>query len=456
MKVLLSGATGLIGQAVGQELVRRGHSVIALTRNTAKAKATLTFPCEIREWKNFDVAPQLKAEDKVDVVIHLSGESVADKRWSAEQKAQIKDSRVIGTRTLVQTFEARNEKLKAWVQGSAIGLYGDNGDQVVGEDHAAGSDFLAVVVKEWEAEADAYAAKAKHRIVSIRTGIVLSAHGGALAKLFDIFHRGVGGRIGDGQQYMSWIHIKDIANLFVMAAENDQVSGAINGSAPEPVTNKELTTKLSHALGRIEFLPVPTMALKLALGEMSQAILSSTRAKSRAQDLGFKFEYANFDSALADLCRGMDDGSRVLESEQFVVQPLDKVFEFFSSAHNLEELTPPFLNFKVLESSTKEIEQGTLIDYKLALHGVPLKWRTLIESWDPPRSFVDTQLSGPYTKWHHTHTFEKLGHGTLLRDRVVFKLPLGLAGDLAASWKVVGDVKTIFDFRHKKILELFA
>ncbi len=455
MNVLLSGATGLIGQAVGQELVRRGHSIIALTRNTAKAKATLTFPCEVREWKNFDVAPLLKPDDKIDVVIHLSGESVADKRWSAEQKEKIKNSRVIGTRNLARAIEARGEKLKAWVQGSAIGLYGDTGDKVVGEDQPPGSDFLSGVVKEWEAEADSFAGRAGHRIATIRTGIVLSAHGGALAKLFDVFHRGVGGRLGDGQQYMSWIHLNDIVNLFVFVTENE-VSGPINGTAPKPATNKELTSQLAHALGRIEFLPVPKIALKLALGEMSQAILASTKAKTRAQDLRFKFQFEKLDDALADLCKGMSDGSRVVESEQFVNDSLEKVFEFFSSANNLEELTPPFLNFKVLETSTKKIEEGTLIDYQLSLHGLPLKWRTLIEKWNPPREFVDTQLSGPYTKWHHTHTFEKLGHGTLIRDRVVFKLPLGLAGDLAASWKVVGDVNAIFDFRHKKILELFS
>ena len=455
MNILLSGATGLIGQAVGQELVRRGHSVIALSRSVVKAKETLTFPCEIREWKNYDVAPQLEANDKVDVVIHLSGESVAEKRWSTEQKEKIRNSRVIGTRNLIQALESRSEKLKAWVQGSAIGLYGDTSDQVVGEDQAPGSDFLAKVVKDWEAEADSYAQKAKHRIVKIRTGIVLASNGGALTKLFDVFHRGVGGRLGDGQQYMSWIHLNDIVNLFVFAAENVKVSGAVNGTAPEPVTNKELTSKLASALGRSEFLPVPKIALKLAMGEMSEVLLASTRAKSRAQDLGFKFQFEKLEDALADLCRGMDDGSRVIESEQYVDESLEKVFEFFSSANNLEALTPPFLNFKVLESSTKDIGQGTLIDYQLSLHGIPLKWKTLIDQWDPPHKFVDTQLRGPYTKWHHTHTFEKLGKGTLIKDRVEFKVPLGLAGDLTTSWKVVGDVNTIFAYRHKKILELF-
>lgn len=456
MKVLLTGATGLIGQAVGQELVRRGHQVIALSRDAKRAKETLTFPCEVRTWRGYNQAPQFEKQDTFDTVIHLSGESIAEKRWSAEEKKKIRDSRIVGTRTLAEAVAKQGVQLKTWVQGSAVGYYGDQGDTWLGEDAKAGNDFLAEVVKDWEAEAEKFQKQSGHRLVSIRTGIVFSAQGGALTKLFDVFHKGIGARLGDGKQFMSWIHITDIANLFVFAAEKEAVSGAVNGTAPEPVTNAELTSKLAHAMGRSEFIPVPKFALKVALGEMSQALLGSTRAKSRAAELGFQFHFKTLDSALADLCEGMSDRSRVLQVEQFVAKPIEEVYPFFSSEKNLEVITPAFLNFKVLDSSTEKVQKDTLINYKLSIHGIPVKWKTLIETWEPPHRFVDTQLSGPYQKWHHTHAFEKLGNGTLLRDRVLFKLPLGQVGDLAAGWKVMSDVQQIFKFRRTKILELFA
>ena len=454
MKVLISGATGLIGQAIGQELVRRGHSVVALSRDIERARMQLSFPCEIRKWKHFSESPEFLAGDKFDSVIHLSGESVADKRWSVEQKKIIYDSRVVGTRVLAEAL--RDRGVKTWVHGSAIGLYGDAQDQWVSEESPAGNDFLASVVKDWEAEAIKAQNSLSVRLTMIRTGIVLSSQGGALAKIFDIFHRGVGGSLGDGKQYMSWIHIYDLVNLFLFALENREVSGAINGSALHPVSNKEFTSTLARAMGHREFIATPKFALKLALGEMANVVLASVRAKTKADSLGFKFKFTKLDEALEDLCRGMNDKSRVLEAEQFINRPLNEIFEFFSDEHNLEELTPPFLNFKVLGSTTEKVQKGTLIDYQLSLHGIPMKWKTLIKEWDRGKSFIDEQLKGPYEKWHHTHEFESLGNGTLIRDRVLFKLPLGALGDTAASWKVIGDVNNIFKFRRSKIVELFG
>lgn len=283
MNVLLSGATGLIGQAVEKELIRRGHTVFRLSHR----------------------APKMP-DDNVDGVIHLAGEPIADKRWTKKQKEKIRDSRVVGTRTLAQALESRGDKIKIWVQGSAIGFYGDTKDKLVGEVQGPGSDFLAEVVRDWEAEAESFAHKTKTRLVKIRTGIVLSNDSGAFPKLLSIFRKGVGGRLGNGQQFMSWVHINDIANLFAFALESREVSGPINGTAPSPVTNQELTAKLAKAVGKREFFAVPEIALKLALGEMSSALLASTRATSRAAGLGFKFKFENFDAALADLARAWE------------------------------------------------------------------------------------------------------------------------------------------------------
>lgn len=301
MKVLLSGATGLIGQAIGEELVRRGHSVTSLVRNLEKAKSTLSFKCELREWRSFEVEPKLLASDSFDSVIHLAGEPVAEKRWTTDQKKKIYDSRVIGSRVLAAAIQKQKIKLESWVQGSAIGIYGDAGSAWLDEDSVAASDFLAKVVQDWENEANQFAVAGGYRLVKIRTGIVLATESGALAKMLKVFKLGVGGKLGSGEQFMSWIHIDDIAGLFIFAAENSGVSGVINGVAPNPVTNKELTTKLAGVVGKREFLPVPKLALKIALGELATALLASARVRSRASKFGFKFKFETLAQALEDL-----------------------------------------------------------------------------------------------------------------------------------------------------------
>lgn len=173
--------------------------------------------------------------------------------------------------------------------------------------------------------------------------------------------------------------------------------------------------------------------------------------------MGFKFEHPEFVKAIRELCEPLQHGQHEFVSEQWVPKKPEEIFPFFSLETNLERLTPPFLSFKVIGKSTPEIREGTLIDYKLSLHGLPVKWRTRIESWQPERfRFVDTQLKGPYRTWHHTHEFLPLAGGTLIRDRVLYKLPLGFFGDVAAGWKVSGDVGQIFDFRRGIIQTLFG
>jgi uncharacterized protein len=463
MRILITGATGLIGKEVGKLLAESGHEIHAVSRNPARAKMELPFPAKVFAWKGESEAFPQEALDGVDGVVHLAGEPIAENRWTEERKIRILNSRVLGTRRLVDAIAQNagtSARLKVFVHGSAIGFYGSRGDEPLSEEASKGEGFLAEVVSDWEAEADRVAAVAQApdlRLVKVRTGIVLSRYGGALAKMLPVFQKGLGGKLGSGQQWMSWIHIEDMARLLVFCVENEDSKGVINGTAPEPARNERFTVALARGLGRPVFLPVPEAALKIMFGEMSQALLGSQRAlPERALELGFQYRHPELVPALEELGSSLKGGHHEMLAEQWVPHKPEEVFPFFCSELNLESLTPKFLNFKVMGKSTEKIEEGTLIDYRLSLHGIPMKWRTRIEQWQPNHKFVDVQLKGPYRKWHHTHEFIPFAGGTLLRDRVLYKLPMGWFGDTAGAWKVEGDVGRIFAFRRQQIDQMFG
>lgn len=453
MKIAVTGATGFIGQRLVRELLSLRHEVVALTRNPQHAQAKLPVRCTILAWDPASGQVDANPLDGCAAVIHLAGEGVADKPWTAARKQQILDSRVQATRTLIRALaelpaERRPHTL---VAASAIGFYGERGDEILTEASPAGSGFLAEVCQAWEQESRA-AEGIGLRTVIVRIGVVLGRDGGALAKMLPPFQLGVGGRLGSGAHWMSWIHGDDLARLLIEAAIDDSYRGVINGVAPDPVTNAELTSALGRALHRPTLLPVPRFALSLLLGEMVSMLFTSQRVTPEAaRRLGFRFQYGSIGHALADLLSGTHE----IFTEQFVPRPLDEVFDFFSNAHNLERLTPPFLKFQVLHTSTPTIEEGTVIDYKLSLHGLPMRWRSRIEAWVEGERFVDVQLKGPYQEWHHTHEFEPCPGGTIVRDRVRYRLPLGGFGDAIGGPLVHHDVQQIFDYRYQKIAEIF-
>jgi hypothetical protein len=235
----------------------------------------------------------------MDTVIHLAGESVAQ-RWSPEVKQRIRDSRVIGTRNLVDAIGRVQHQPKALICASAIGFYGDRGDEVLTESSTQGSGFLAQTCREWENEADR-ARRFGLRVVKMRIGFVLGTDGGALAKMLPAFRAFAGGRLGSGRQWMPWIHANDVAAMFVYAAENE-ISGVWNATSPNPVTNTEFTRELGGALHRPALFPVPSLALKLAFGEFGQHMLDSARVVPEAAlKGGFTFAYPELGPALRAL-----------------------------------------------------------------------------------------------------------------------------------------------------------
>jgi uncharacterized protein (TIGR01777 family) len=454
MKVVVTGATGFVGTPLVRELIAAGHSVVALTRDVDRASKRLPARCRVLAWSPAEgVDPNLLRG--TDAIVHLAGEGIADERWTAVRKRAIRDSRIETSRALVCALGQLEADVRprVLVSASAIGWYGDRGDASLYEGTSPGSGFLADVCRDWErAVFDARVLDV--RTVALRIGVVLGCDGGALKPLLPLFRLGLGGRVGSGRQWLSWIHLDDLVALLRFAMESPQISGPINAVAPEPVTNATFAAALGRALHRPASLPVPAAALRLVLGEMSSVLLASQRVRPRsAERLGFTFRHLTLRSALEELCA---EPGHELVLEQRIDRRPEQVFPFFADPTNLEKITPDFLRFRVLRSTTREIGDGTLIDYALHLHGLPLRWQSRIETWKPDRVFVDVQTRGPYALWHHTHEFEPDGSGTVIRDRVRYRLPFGALGDLVAGWMVRRDLQAVFDFRRQRIEELVA
>ncbi|MFL5402202.1 MAG: TIGR01777 family oxidoreductase [Gemmatimonadales bacterium] len=293
MHIAVSGASGLLGSALVPLLTAQGHSVSRLVRRTARAG-------EI-EWDPAQGRLDPEALEGTDAVIHLSGENVGA-RWTAARKARIRSSRVGTTRLLSETLTRMRRLPAALISASAVGIYGNRGDEILTETSPAGNpgeDFLVSVSQQWE-EAAGPARAAGVRVVHPRFGVVLSPAGGALSKMLLPFRLGLGGRLGTGRQWMSWVSIDDAAGAVAHIIGNDQLEGPVNVTAPEPVTNRELTWVLDRVLARPAALPVPALALRLALGEMATGtVLASIRAvPAKLIDAGYPFAHPDLESAL--------------------------------------------------------------------------------------------------------------------------------------------------------------
>ena len=446
MRILVTGASGLIGKNFIRYALRYGHEVYALVRNPQKFQ--MLPEDQVFRWNHGDLPPQ-EAFNGVDAVVHLSGENIAEKSWSKDQKKRITESRLIGTRNIVFALSQlpSNKRPKVLLSGSAIGIYGYSQNGILDENTAPGNDFLANLCSDWEKEAK-QAEALGIRVVLARTGIVLSKEGGALSKMSPI-------QISDGSSWMSWIHIEDMVRAMMHTLKNDSVRGAVNFVAPNPVQNKEFTKELAKVKKIPTFGFVPKSFLDVSLGEVSNVIASSIRIKPKnLLDTGFQFIYSNLQSALEKELLGSHLLDRYLFKDQFVPLKVEEIFHFFSRAENLEILTPPWLNFKIVSKSSEEVRPGTLIEYKLKVHGIPVRWQTLIKDWKKDEFFVDEQLKGPYSKWHHLHTFEKVQGGCLLRDEVTYRVPGSVFGNLLLSKWIEKDVNQIFDYRQKCIREL--
>ncbi len=302
MRIVIAGGSGFLGRALTVALTQDGHSVIILSRGEASIPRSMRAPAVATWTPNGEVGAWAEALEGAEAVVNLAGESIAEGRWTAAKKARVLESRVLATRSLARAIAHVSHKPRVFVSGSAVGFYGPLGDEVATEERRNGSDFLAQVCAAWEEEAAA-ADSAMTRVACIRTGLVLDARGGALPRILLPFRFGAGGRLGSGRQYWPWIHVDDWVRLVRFTIDTPGVVGPVNVTAPNPVTNAEFTRALGRVLKRPAFMPAPAFALRLALGEMADALLlAGQRAVPvKAERLGFVFTYREVSDALQAL-----------------------------------------------------------------------------------------------------------------------------------------------------------
>ncbi len=297
MKILISGASGLVGKVLVERLKKDGHEVLRLVRQPSQEKDTVS-------WSPKKGVVDRSNVDGIEAVVHLAGESIANKRWSEDQKQEMQDSRLRGTLNLSQILESFQPRPHTLISASAVGFYGNRGDELLEENSGNGTGFLAGLCKQWE-ESTLTAEEAGIRVAHLRIGIILSQEGGALKKMLPPFKLGLGGRIGNGRQYMSWIHLDDVVEAILHILHHKEIKGPVNVVGPSPETNRDFTRALGAALGRPSLFPFPAFAAKLVLGELAdELLLASTRVQPKVLlDSGFKFRHPTLAGALSDVLR---------------------------------------------------------------------------------------------------------------------------------------------------------
>jgi hypothetical protein len=448
--ILMFGGSGFVGQEIGLKLVAEGHRITLVSRNREKARRKGAFPCEVLDLN--DQQELAAAIEKADIVINLAGESLADGRWSEDKKQRIKSSRVSITRKVTALISAAEKPPELLIQASAVGYYGAERRERVTESSPPGDDFLANVSKAWEGEVDHLPTKT--RSVIMRLGVVLGTTGGALREMVDVYAAGLGAQLGDGHQFFPWIHIDDVCGFVDHCVRSSSIDGVFNLVSPGICTNAQWHAALKKVFTVLSPLAVPSLVLKLVLGEKSVLVLNGVNAApENTVKSGYRFQFESLETLVKDLFLGRSFAKlHYINVKQWVPRQKSEVWEFFATEKNLEKITPEFLNFHVVSMDTPSIQKGTKIQYRLKLHGFPMKWLTLIKEWRVGESFVDFQLKGPYSIWHHRHVFTEFSGGTLIEDFVEFKLPFWPFGSVSIPF-VRKDVGQIFNHRQNVLFD---
>lgn len=478
MKIFLTGATGYIGRTVALRLLGEGHQIAALTRNPQRAQSALGSQIDFVDATEGPAALG-RGLAGAGAVINLSGEAIEAKRWTARRKRVLWDSRVTLTRALVDAIARSPTKPAVLISASGVDYYGDRAADPIDETAGPGKGFMPELCQAWEAAADR-ATTYGMRVVKLRIAPVLGPESRFIGKLLPLFRSGFGMTLGTGRQIVPWVHLDDLVEIIVRALADDRFSGPLNAVSPEPVSFRQLARTLGEVLHRPVGLRVPAPLIRIGLGELSQAVLSSKRAlPSELQRLGFGFRYPQLQPAVEDSVARSDigcvigplDDARQLPDTPYlranppryllrqvtrIDAPIGDVFAFFSDASNLGAITPPALGFQLQTPPPIAIGEGATIDYRVKLGPWRLRWRSRIELWEPGRRFADVQERGPYRCWWHEHQFRQLDGQTVMEDHVYYAPPLGPLGRLANKLFVAPQLRRIFSYRAHAVAQRFG
>lgn len=459
MRILIAGATGFIGKKLGLHLAEQGHQILVLARNPDRAHSSLPFPCEIFSWDPLRENRNHILKDLIkgcDVVINLAGENIAEQKWTKQRLKDLTESRTNSVRILHDLIEQLpNHKPKVFICATAIGFYGDRGDEILDENAALGSGYLANICKAWEREVFSHRLS-ETRVIALRLGMVLGREGGALPKLLDIFKIVGASPLGTGKQWMSWIHYKDLLQVIDHCIRQN-IDGVVNAVAPEAATNEQFTRILASRLGVWNLPKVPKILIKFLLRNLSELVLSSQKVvPQKLLESGFEFKYKNLDAALYSLTYNVELGrgtfAQELSYDQFFPVSTDHVWNKIVHIGSLSSLVPPEYKFEVQSVSAKELADSVTLNYSFSLFGREWKWQTKVLDFKPITSFTDMQMKGPFSLWYHHHEFIPLQKGCVMRDKIIFRIPGSYIGNLLLGPLVRSKIEGIFSYR-KRILE---
>ena len=455
MRVLVTGATGLIGRHVCKQLLHAGHQLTVITRSKKKYDEIVGLPACILE---HDLTKGLLRSspilESIEVILHLAGENVARSRWSKAFKQKLYDSRVKTTQHLLDSFiHLKQKKLSLIISASGIGIY-DSSDKKCDEQTPTykNSSFFSHLCHSWEKCVDEKGHQLSSRVIKVRLGPVLARQGGMLAQMEPYARAGILGRMPGKDFWISWIHIEDVIRGLMFCIDNNKINSVVNFTSPEPCLYSNFVHALNQTFKKRDFLPPPKFLLSTLHGEMIDVLTKSHQIlPKKLIDQGFSFDFPKVDMAFANLYTDFLLPLRY-EGSQWISKDKSAVFDFFSSPKNLEKITLPQFRFQLIEPYPSRIEKNVEMDYKIHIYGLNIKTKTKIVAYKPPDLFVDEEVRGLFHKWRHLHKFQSLAGGTLIEDCINYQLPYRL--NLLAHRIATNRIKEMFDYRRKMISRL--
>lgn len=452
MNILITGASGFLGKKLTFELLKKGHKLTLVSRTQKR----FTCPHTFLQWDISKKPLPFKCLKEIDAIIHLAGEPIAEKKWLKDQKQKIYNSRVQGTKNLVQSIQSHPNNVRIFISASAIGIYGNHGEREITEASSFGNDFLSKVCQSWEAASQSLIENKNIRLCYARFGLILDRDGGILKKLQPIYRCRLASPLSTGQQWMSWIHSKDAVGMLIYALENKSVKGAFNATAPMPITNKSFTLLLSKAMQArpLHKLHAPRFILRASLGEITQMILCSQQVlPEKMFNWGYSFKFKELKQALNDIFRTLPQ-FHFLRSQQWFSASAEQVFDYLTEFSCAKELIFPKANIHFIKTSTPKPTLNSLIEYQLKTKGFSKQINYRISRWNPPNEFTN-QVDSRSIHLLHNHKLQKLGSGTLVTDSIYYKPQSRVINQLFVNPLLANHSQKALDYRYEKLENIF-